>query len=793
MKAFVVRVLSLALLGLCLLFACAACGGAQEQTPPAAQKADAPLKVYISEVQSSNKSTLALPDGSFPDWVELCNAGEETAQLEGCRLVCGGEEWTFPALTLEPGAYTLLWCDGREAEKGHACFSIAKEGEALSLFAPDGRELDALVLPALESDSSFCSGGSVSLLPTPGFSNDEAGYEAFQSGRAAAELAIGEVMVYNEWFLPQTVSGETVYFDWVEISNFSAQALRLSDYYLSDKQKNRLLYRLPDAVLAPGESRVILCSEEYGGGECAPFDLSSAGETLYLSRADGALCDYVCLRELPLGTSLGRESGQGGFFHYASPSPGEVNRGGFRLIAERPRALSPDGVFEGVKSVTVELAGEGAIRYTLDGSLPTADSPLYTDPLVFTQTAVLRAVSFREGCLPSEPLTLSYIVNEGHSLPVVSLVCDPEDLFGLKEGIYSNPTERWEKQGEVMFFGEGESFRLACGVKLHGATSRTEMAKKSFKLCFRDRYDGRLNFDLFNNGVREFQSILLRADQESEESTQIRDALMHALAAEAFPELPVQDHRYAVLYLNGEYWGVYTLREAHSDAHYAAHYGYDEDTVSQWKEAWPLDSLSEEVWQYALSHDLSKDEYYAYVAEHVNADSVIGWCVMQVYSGNIDFNSPNMRFYYSTQDEQLRFALVDLDLGMYTRTGFAELFGFGYMYTALAKEMMANTSFRQELLRQLSDALQGPLSDEHVLETIDRFAAELEPEMARDHARWTGSLDSWKYMVEELRSYIRGYDGQAENLVNMLTVSGLFLFDEIRAYFPDAKYMRAEW
>ena len=112
--------------------------------------------------------------------------------------------------------------------------------------------------------------------------------------------------------------------------------------------------------------------------------------------------------------------------------------------------------------------------------------------------------------------------------------------------------------------------------------------------------------------------------------------------------------RYAVLYLNGSYWGVYNIREAHSPTHYAEHYGYDVETVSQWKGSWPQESEFEEVYRYALNHDLSVEEHYAYVAQHVNIESVIGWCIMQVYSGNIDFNSPNMRFYYSTEDQMLR-------------------------------------------------------------------------------------------------------------------------------------------
>lgn len=788
MKQTLRNMLALLLACLCLLSAVPlgdAAGGTESAGQP---------RVYISEVMSSNKTTAALPDGSFPDWLELHNAGAEPVELTGYVLRCGGDSWTFPAGRLEAGEYAVLWCDGSDVE-GHCGFSISKEGEALALLTPEGATVDECALPALESDRSYCreedGEGRVSRWPTPGYENSAAGYEAWQSERLAPErdLAIGEVMVYNEWYLPQTVGGEKEYYDWVEIVNLSDRTLELKNYFLSDREKTRLLFRLPEQVLKPGESCVVFCSEERGGGAIAPFDLGAGGETLYLSRKDGVLCDYVGVRDLPLGASMGREAGRGGFFYYAAPSPGTENREGVRFTGTSPEALSPDGVFEGVKEVTVELTGEGEIRYTLDGSVPTETSALYTGPLTVKKTAVLRAVSFRDGCLPSEPLNLSYVLNEGHTLPVVSVVCDPEDLFGTTRGIYSNPYQRWEKPGAVMFYEDGGAFRLACGVKLHGATSR-EQDKKSFKLSFRDRYDGRLRYDLFDNGVSDFKSVLLRADQESEQSTQMRDNLMHQLAMQAFPELPVQDNRYVVLYLNGAYWGVYSLREAHSEAHYAAHYGYDEDSVSQWKESWPAGSLPDKVYDFATHNDLSKAENYAYVAEHVNVDSVIAWCIMQIYSGNFDFNSPNMRFYYSTQDEQLRYALVDLDLGMYSYGDFAQLLGFGYAYTTLASRLMNNAQFRREFLRQLADAINGPLSDESALAMIDALAAELEPEIARDHARWIGSLESWQGMVEHLRDYIRQNAGRAGNVLELLQMSGYVSYNEMKEFFPDLKYVQ---
>ena len=774
-----------------VLTACAGRAAAPEPTPtPTPSPTPEPEllpQVCISELMSDNESTFALTDGSFPAWLELLNTGAEPADLSGFVLRLGEEEWTIPELSLEPGEYRLVYCDGNTgADDGlHSSFVLDKEGRVLSLVSPRGTELESMKLPRLGEDVSWSLGEDGSFaecrLPSPGEENCEAGYLACQTRRTAStqDLSLSEVMVYNEWYLPQ--NGE--YYDWVEIRNDTARTLELSDYYLSDKLRERQLYRLPEQTLAPGECMLVFCSGDSAGDSIAPFGLSSDKENLYLTRTDGTLCDYLCLRDIPMGCSFGRMPKQGGGFYFAVPSPGEENSGGVRFAGEKPVALSPDGIFDDVSSVKVEIGGVGTIRYTLDGSVPTEESEIYTKPFTLTETGVVRARSFRDNCLPSETLSLSYLVNEGHSLPVVSLVCDPEDMFG-RSGIYTNPGEKWERAGCMLFYADGERFEIDCGIKLHGATSRFNQSKKSFKIMFRERYGGRLHYDLFGNGVLDFSSVLLRAAQEADQSTFMRDNLMHQLSMQAFPELPAEDYRYSVLYINGEYRGIYNIREAHSATHYAEHYGYDEETVSQWQGEWPHKSFIDEVFQFAQYNDLSKDENYNYVSRYVNTDSVIAWCIMQVYSGNFDFNSPNMRFYYSTQDQQLRYALVDLDLGMFDVGYFGAIFGFGYAYNDLARDLMQNRNFRLDFIRQLKKALDGPLSNENAVAVIDRLADELRPEVERDHALWGGSLKSWERMVEHLREYIEIYPGRAEYMIESLRTSGFVKRDEMDIYFP---------
>ena len=742
----------------------------------------------LSELMPCNVATIASDDGRFSEWLELYNAGDQAVELNRVRIRCGKKSWVVPGGRLEPGEYTVIFCNKLKPAVGIQLrndFTLAKSGENLVLYTTDGVLLDAVKLPELGENMSYARVGSswqVTRWASPGEANTEDGHRAFQQTLTvpAEGLVIGEVMIYNEWYLPH----ENVYYDWVELTNYGTKAVRLSNYYLSDRDSNRLLFTLPNETLEPGESFVVLCSPDSPEPGFAPFALDSAGEALYLSKRNGALCDYVSLREIPLGCSYGRMRGEGGFFFFAAPSPGEENRDGVRFTGVKPENLVPDGVFEGVESLSVPIHGLGFVRYTLDGSVPTETSQLYQAPIEVTETTVIRAVSFLDDHLPSEPLDLSFILNEGHSLPVVSVVCDPDALFNPVEGIYSNPLLEDEKTGSVAYFGEDGQFRLACGVKLHGATSRLEMAKKSFKLSFRDRYEGRLQYDLFHNGVTEFASVLLRADQEGGQSTCLRDNLMHQLARSAFPKLPAQDSRFAVLYLNGAYWGMYTIREAHSETHFARHYGYEESLVTQWKGAWDPDSVIQDVFSFAQSHDLANEKDYAYVTSYLDTDSIIAWCIIQAYSGNFDFNSPNMRFYYSAEDETLHYALVDLDLSFFSYGNFAHVLAYGYDYNLMVMYMLKNEGFCRDFLQQMSAALKGPLSDETVLERLRELETEIAPEMERDSRRWDGTYEAWEAEVQVIRNFITMNKGRAENVIQLLRESGMIdplLIDE---YFP---------
>ena len=782
------RIMLLLLLAAALLLA-AGCGRAEQAEPvltPAPTPTPDPFEGYagklrISEVMVKNRATLPGEDGGFSDWLELENISAETLQLEGLLISDkeGEGGWSIPAVSLEPGAYLVLRADGTDIREGelHTDFSLSA-GETLSLKSPAGIVVDTVLLAENEADcSELFAGvvGEISRWPTPGYENTAAGYEAFCSGRAAAQaLVINEVSVYD-------LDGE---YDWVELKNVSSQPVELSGFYLSDDHENRALWQLPQQTLAAGEYTIIRCDKEDAAldGSLACFSLDGGREGLYLSSADGTLVDFVSLHDIALGGSMGRNEGQQGFFYLEEKSPGSANVPGLRRVSAQPVALTADGVFNDVSSVILELDAPGSIYYTTDGTVPTESSALYSGALEISETSVVRAIAVEEGALPSRVLTLSYIMNEGHTLPVLSLVVDSMSDFNR---MYNNSRKGVECTANIAFYEPDGSFNIPCLVSLKGWTSLS-LPKKSFGVSFKSALGGDLEYDVFDNGISSYSSLSIRAGQDYT-FAYIRNELFQEICLDMDTPVLTQESKYSVLYINGEYRGLYCLKEDISRSYYASHAGVSKDSVEAYKAHFEInDDFRENVYKYCLYNDLSDPECYETICSRIDVDAMLDWFILQGYSANTDVRG-NTRFYRSPENGyKWQVAFYDLDWAFYYPNCAFNLMVYawgnaGIELPEIMVSLLENEEFRTKFLTRYSELSRTLLSDESVLARIDRMAAEIEPEVARDRERWWLSTDAWYSRVEELRGYIINND--YNNFCIDQVCSILDLTDEERAYW----------
>ena len=723
------------------------------------EKAGELPQIVFSELMSSNKAVL-LHDGDFPDWVELYNKGSEDVDLGEIVLSSGNKQYEIPSEILKAGEYKIVFCTGKE-ETG-APFKLSKNGDEVSLKTADGTEIDRFEIPESESDVSFVRDNegniTTSRFPTPGFENSSEGYFEMQASiKNDGPLVINEAVVKNK----ARFKSEKESYDYVEIKNISNNDVSTAGYYLSDSNSDPYKGALPEKTLAPGEIMTVICSDESGAGRyypAVPFGLDRVRDQVYLTDPEGGFADYLALHDISEGGSCGRVEKENGFFYFPTASPEEENRGGFRAFSEMPVSHTRDGVFKEEGSVTVKLEGKGTVFYTTDGSVPTEESEKYTGPFEVSETTVIRAVNYEEGLAPSRILNLSFIINEGDSLPVVSLIADPDELLGPK-GVYEKYLDN-SCTASFALYEEDCSCQRDCTVGIHGATSRL-YSEKSFELKFNASPEGDLDYDLFGNGVTEFTKILLRNGHEDMLSSKIKDVLCHELCEDMDSTLCVQDSKAASLYINGSYWGIYYIREAHGAEHFARHHGTDPEGVSCFKgENIPEDSSFYELYHYLRSKNPDTDEAYEKIISTVDVDSLLDWIIIEAYFGNIDFY--NIRLYYDEATELWYYGLVDLDLTMVSSSDmFNVSMGGDQTYTQLAGKICVNLKIKQKLNKRLDEVLSGALSDEHVLEKIKDLAAEIEPDIEKDGERWGYEKTHWEKKLEGMKEFISRYGGRA--------------------------------
>ena len=705
--------------------------------------------VVLTELVADNRTAMQSEDGLFPDYLVLTNAGSESEDLSGWHLSQKEGRWgyTLPMLTLKSGESVTLYCDGRNREL-HTDFSLKAGGESIVLSDRDGNTLWALDYPALGGDQGYCR-------------RADGDYELRDlscGARLPAGLCISECVSFNRSLLP--IGQE--YYDWVELYNGGREAVDLADYTLSDKRDPDSAYPIASRSVKPGEYCVILCvgsDTPVSADPTLPFSLDGRRDSLYLRHRDGRLLDYCSLHDIPLGGSYGR-SGES-WLYYETPTPRKANGPGFEAVSGSVTADAPEGCYE-VDSLTVSLSGSGEVRYTLDGSEPTAESALYTGPLTFSETTVLRARAYEPGKCPGRVCGFSYLLNEGHTLPVVSLIMDGNAFFKSCKanwaGIYYLEANTIEPEllTDVSFFeGNGEGFHAQSTVCLHGASTRHSREKKSLKLSFRGAYGGDVHYDLFGDGEERYHSLCLRSGY-MEDNSLLRDSICQTTAIRTPAKVMTLRNRYCVLYLNGEYWGIYSLREAYSKAYAADHLGSSREEVSIVRSpvrAWYEEDMFR-LMTFLSSHRASTPESYKAISDTVDLESLADWMVLETYFFNYDLPG-NIRYIRANDHSPYLYAFFDLDFGLRRKNiSWDHTLSDGNQFGLLTSNIIRFPEFQQLLLERMALLYENGLCEETQLELLDRYAAELAPELPREYARWTVGAADTEERVNALREMI---------------------------------------
>ncbi len=517
-----------------------------------------------------------------------------------------------------------------------------------------------------------------------------------------------------------------------------------------------------------------------------------------------------------------------------------------RAAGETAEPALPDfsergGFYTEPIALTITAGDSGArIHYTLDGSEPTAESPIYTAPIpikdrsdeanvfadiettregwikpprVFKGT-VVRAAAIGSNGKKSPVVTRTYFIHpEGRdriSLPVISLATDGRHFFDNETGIYvpgnlyrnavperpwENPANytqsgrEWERPVSVeLFEPDGtQGFALDAGVRIHGGAT-TANPIKSLRLYFRKEYgEGKLKYRLFpDRDYEKFDVVVLRSSGNDHDGSLFRDAFMQHLLEEGHTSVDTLGYRPAVVFLNGEYWGIHNIRERADEEYIAEKYGIEPNRIDLLEfNAEPIAGDADHynaMIQYLKDHDIREDEHYAYIQTQMDVDNFIDYMAAQIYYANTDWPGNNIRMWrektdsYSPgaeygRDGRWRWIVFDTDFGfgMYGKENYKhDTLAFATApngpdwpnpdwSTFLLRTLLLNDEFRERFAARFDVHLKSTFAPERVVALIDSFKQGIVAEIDEHIARWGRpySYGHWSEQIETMKAFAR--------------------------------------
>lgn len=634
------------------------------------------------------------------------------------------------------------------------------------------------------------------------------------SGNTFAQIVINEYSCSNSNG-PTDAFGERE--DWVELYNATGAAVDISGYYLSDKAGNLLKWQVPAGVSVPANGYTMVYASKrdlVSGAELHPnFSLTQTkGDWIILSNNLGNVVDSLKMVHMTKNNhSVGRSTnGASDWKLFTTPTPNAANVGAVPFYTPKPVFDVQAGFYAGAQTVSITCAEPGAtIRYTLDGSNPTAASTVYTGPINISTTTVLRAQAYGTN-LPSFNETNTYFIGVTHPMAVMSICSeDVYDLiangnqFGGNNRVGS--TEFFETDGTFIDEGEGD-------FNEHGNDSWA-YDQRGFDLIMRDQFgdNGDLEHQIFPIKTRdEFQRLILKPaandNYSFENGAHIRDAFVHTLSQVADMKMDERTSRSCILYLNGEYWGVYEIREKVDDNDFTDYYyqqgKYDLQYLKTWGGTWSEfgGAQAQTDWDdlvaYILANDLSIPANFDYVDSLLNWESLCDYFMLNSYIVSQDWLNWNTAWWRGMDPagdkKKWRYTLWDMDasFGHYVNyTGIPDpsanadpcnVEGLpnpgGQGHTDILVKMMADTAIvEQYYITRYIDLINTDFSCVSMNALLDSMINVIDPEMGAQVATWGGTYTGWQAAVQTLRDFIdERCIAMETGLVNCYDLTGPF-------------------
>ncbi len=534
---------------------------------------------------------------------------------------------------------------------------------------------------------------------------------------------------------------------------------------------------------------------------------------------------------------------------------------GLTAELKKPEFDKQSGTYAESFTLTLSTATTGGrIFYTTDGTLPTAESQEYLLPITIsdrsnepevlasrtdvspnakyvpeeriTKGTVIRAVTMDPAGNLSEVATHTYIVGKDYGdIGVVFLTTDPVNFYDDATGIYvlgdafkkwkeeADPSaEIWESQGNYSQKGrewerpihfeitepDGTVFSQNLGVRIMGAASRTYF-QKSFRFFARTDYDEekRVNYALIPGALddsgeplEKYKTFLLRSGGNDTDYAKIRDPFIQSIFADR--NFAVQESRPVIAFLNGEYWGIYSLRTDYSDNWVQYYYGVPNEDVVSIKKGEVEDGedadieLYEDFVNFIEESDFSDDKQYGALCERMDIQGFMDYMCAHILIGNEDgpIQGNNWRIWRSRtvtdlpyQDGKWRFMFYDTEfsLGLYEDgknyriNHFKKAMTEKTQFAVLFQKCMENESFKEGFIDTFFDMLSNNFSASVTTPTLDALEQQYKPYMSDQFNRFGPD-----WVAQWMKPYENYYANQVANIRTYLTNRRYVILDQMK-------------
>ena len=512
-------------------------------------------------------------------------------------------------------------------------------------------------------------------------------------------VVINELMASNAG---SVMSPATNFDSWVEFYNPSNQNVNLAGMYLCDDADHS--WQMPSnigSIPAKGYKVVWMGSNDIKSNQ-APFKLDCDGGTIILKDKNGTVVDNLQYPSAMSRTAYARTTDGGNEWGWTSTPTPEASNATSVFASERLEAPVVDKgstIFKNSLSVKVTIPEGARLMYTTDGSLPAAPKS-GTDykgteatkeskdgRFTFNNTTNLTVRLFKDGYLPSVPVTRSYIkTSSNYTLPIISIVGDKKYFTDPKIGIdcdgdgtngkvasYTggsprNYAQEWDRPVNFSYISsDGEMlFNQDANIKISGGYTRTQQYR-SFKLKASKVFDGQNRYDypfFPQKPYNRHKTLLIRNGGNDiwRHNARFIDPALETIIQRSGIDVDVQSYVPVIEYVNGKLRGVFNMREPNNDDYAYANWGYDDEEIDAFENLTIKNGDDEAIKRiFELGKKINNEGAYEKLQTLLDIDEFTNYMAATFYLYNDDWPDNNMKAYRSRNDGRYRFISFDLD------------------------------------------------------------------------------------------------------------------------------------